>query len=357
MVVNSTLIELKTMMGNTIRVLVFVLVVLAASLPSRANDRVYPKTGAAATGKITQATPAEVTIQVRGKDQKFATNDILKITFDGEPKGLERGRELVLLKQYDQALEELKKLTSAGIDSPLIVQDIEFYRWYCEGKLGLAGSGDKLAATRGLLALATKNRNTHHLFELSEMLGELSLALNEPAKAVSFFNMLLSAPNAETKASGIYRLGTVELELNKISEAKERFQQLDSAPSNTPEMIRIKTLAEIGLALCENEEGKSQEALDKLNAMIQKFDSTDQELFARLNNAKGACYTKMSKPERALLSYLQTDLLFFTDPETHAESLYYLKLLWPTQGKPDRAAEAQSRLVSQYASSRWASKP
>jgi tetratricopeptide (TPR) repeat protein len=344
-------------MGKANRFLVCTAIALGTSLFAVADDRIYPKTGAAATGKITKVTPAEVSIEVRGKEQKFATNDISKITFNDEPKGLERGREQVLLKQYDQALEELKKLTPAGIENPLIVQDIEFYRWYCEGKLGLAGSGDKQAAMKGLLALATRNSSTHHLYELSEMLGELSLAINQPEKAISFFNMLLRAPSAETKASGVYRLGTVELELNKIAEAKERFSQLGSAPSNTPEMIRIKILAEIGLAICENQEGKSQEALEKLNGMIQKYDSTDQALFARLNNAKGACYSKMNKPDRALLSYLQTDLLFFTDPETHAEALYNLKALWPTQGKPDRAADAQARLVSQYASSRWVSKP
>ncbi len=340
-----------------IRMLFVWQVMLFCAMPTLADDRVYPKQGAAATGKITALTPAEVTINVRGKDQKYAISDVLKITFDGEPKGLERGREQVLLGQYDQALDELKKLTPAGIENPLIIQDIEFYRWYCEGKLGLAGSGDKQAAIRGLYALAGKNRNTHHLYPLSEMLGELSLAIGQPDKASTFFNMLLSAPDAETKATGIYRLANVELSLNKSSEAQERLQQIAAAPSNSPQMVRIKSLAEVGLAICENQQGDSQQALDKLNAMIQKFSSDDQELFARIYNAKGDCYRKLDKPQQALLSYLQTDLLFFSDPEAHAEALYHLKNLWPTQGKPDRAAEAGSRLVNQYASSTWASKP
>ena len=90
--------------------------------------------------------------------------------------------------------------------------------------------------------------------------------------------------------------------------------------------------------------------------MVQKHDSTDQALFARINNARGACYQSLNKPEQALLSYLQTDLLFFTDPEAHAEALYFLNRLWPVAGNPARAADAQARLVNRYASSKWANK-
>ncbi len=321
-----------------------------------AQDRVYPKQGTTASGKITNITPAEVTIAVRGNEQKFAVDDLRKISFDNEPNGLDRTRELVALDQYDQALEEVKKISAAGIDNPLIVQDIEFYRWYCEGQLGLAGKGDKNAAIAGLYALAGKNRNTHHLYDLSEMLGELSLAIGQPDRATNFFSMLLKSPSAETKAKGVYRLGEVELAQDKPAEAKVRFQQLAAAPSNTPDMIRIKNFAEVGLALCENRLGNSQAALASLNAMVQRYDSTDQALFAKLNNARGACYTALNEPEKALLSYLQTDLLFFTEPEAHAEALYHLHRLWPTAGDPARAADAQARLVNQYASSPWASK-
>ncbi|MEZ6133589.1 MAG: hypothetical protein R3C53_01635 [Pirellulaceae bacterium] len=323
----------------------------------QAEDRVYPKTGATASGKITKLLPGGVVISVRGKDQNYAIDDVLKVSFDGEPKGLERGRDQVIQGQYEQALEELKKLSPAGIDDPRIVEDIVFYRSFCDGKLGLAGSGDKQAAINGLIALAKRNRNTHHLYNLSEMLGELHLAIGKPADAAIYFNLMTSAEGAETKAKGLYRLGEVELAQGKANEAKLRFEQLSATASNSPEMIRIKNLAEIGLAICLNEQGESQQALDKLNAMVQKYDSTDQGLFARINNAKGACYQKLDKPQQALLSYLQTDLLFFTEPEAHAESLYHLKNLWPTNGNPSRAADAQARLVSRYASSTWANKP
>jgi hypothetical protein len=121
-------------------------------------------------------------------------------------------------------------------------------------------------------------------------------------------------------------------------------------------MLRLKTLAEVGLAVCENLQGNSQAALNSLNALVQKNDSSDQALFAKIKNAQGACYKAMKQPKLAVVRYLQTDLLFFTAPEAHAEALYHLSQLWPEIGDPARGAEARSRLVSQYAASTWANK-
>jgi tetratricopeptide (TPR) repeat protein len=319
-----------------------------------AQDRVYPEQGVVASGKISEITPTSVKITVRGKDQSYEMSDVRKISFDNEPSSLDRVRESYLLGQYDQALDEVKKIPLDGVDNPLVKQDIEFYRYYCEGRLGLAGTGDKNAAVKGLLALASTNSRSHHLYEISELLGELAIALGQPEQAARYFGVLLSASDANIKATGVYRLGEVELAQNKPAEAKTRFEQLSRAPSNTPEMARLKSLAEVGLAVCEHLAGNSQQALKKLDGMVQQYDSTDQALFARINNAKGACYESLGKTDLALLSYLQTDLLFFTDAEAHAEALYHLTKLWPKLGEPVRAAEAKERLISQYASSTWA---
>ncbi len=335
----------------------FLLGALSMQPWGNAQDRVYPKKDTVASGEITEISPSSVKIKVRGKEQSYELKDVRKISFDNEPATLDRARESVLLGQYEQALEEAKKISVDGIKDPRAKQDVEFYRYYSEGKLALAGSGDKKAAAAGLLAIATANANTHHLYAISELLGELALASGQPEQAARFFGKLYGAPSAETKAIGVYRLGEVELAQGKTADAKVRFEQLAAAPSNTPEMARMKSLAEVGLAVCENLAGNSQEALKKLDRMVQQHDSTDQGLFARINNAKGACYQTLGNTNQALLSYLQTDLLFFTEAEAHAEALYHLSKLWPQAGQPARAAEVKARLGNQYASSSWASKP
>lgn len=321
-----------------------------------AQDRVYPQRDAMASGKIAEITPTSVKITVRSKDQTYDMADVRKISFDGEPNSLDRVRESTLLGQYEQALDEVKKISTDGIKNPLIKQDIDFYRYYCTGKLGLAGKADKTTAIKGLLAVASANPRTHHLYELSDLLGQLAMAVGQPDQALRYFNVLLSAGSPDIKASGVYRLGLVELAQGKAEEAKVRFQQLAGATSASPEMGRLKSLAEVGLAVSEQMLGNTEQALQKLDSMVQQYDSTDQELFARINNAKGASYAAMEQTNQALLSYLQTDLLFFTDAEAHAEALYHLTKLWPQAGQPARGADAKERLTTQYPSSPWANK-
>lgn len=330
--------------------------VLGAVSDARAEDRVYPERDTVASGKIVELTPTLVKITVRGKDQTYDMSDVRKISFDGEPNSLDRARESVLQGQYEQALDEVKKIPLESLANPLIKQDVEFYRFYCEGKLALAGSGDKTAASNGLIGVVKENPKNHHFYEISELLGELEVASGRPDQAARYFNLLLSAPHADTKALGVYRLGEVQLAQGKHEEAKIRFEQLAGATSTSPEMGRLKNLAEVGLAVCDNLAGNSQAALDKLDRLAQQFDSTDHGLFARINNARGACYQALGKTNQALLSYLQTDLMFFTDGETHAEALYYLTQLWPEAGQPTRAADAKQRLATQYAASAWANK-
>lgn len=322
----------------------------------QAQDRVYPKRDAVASGKFVEITPTSVKITVRSKEQTYDMADVRKLSFDDEPNTLDRVRESVLQGQYEQALDEVKKISTDGIKNPLIKQDIDFYRYYCEGKLGLAGQGDKLSAIKGLLSVDNANPKSHHFYELSDILGQLALAVNQPDQALRYFNRLLSAASPDTKALGAYRLGSAELAQGKVDEAKVRFGQLASATSASPEMGRLKSLAEVGLAICEQLAGNNEQALQKLDSLVQQYDSTDQGLFARINNAKGACYAALGKTNQALLSYLQTDLLFFTDAEAHAEALYHLSKLWPLAGQPARGAEAKARLTAQYASSLWANK-
>lgn len=322
-----------------------------------AQDKVYPLQGSALSGKIAEITRNEVSIEVRGNKQTLPLTQVRKITFEGEPSGLDRARELFAQQQFDQARDEIRKLDVAAAKSPQIAQEMEFYGWYCEGKLGLIGAGgDKAKAAAGLLALSRTNANSHHMYDVAEMLGDLAVSLGRADSATTYYNLLLQSPSPDTKARGVYALANLELTQNKTAEAKTRFEQLAAATAATPEMTRIKNLAEVGLAVCKIRGGQAQEALTQLKSMVEKNDSTDQELFARIYNAQGACFTTLNQSNLAVLAYLRTDLLFFTDPDAHAEALYYLSNLWAKIGEPSRASDAKARLVAAYAGSSWANK-
>jgi hypothetical protein len=70
----------------------------------------------------------------------------------------------------------------------------------------------------------------------------------------------------------------------------------------------------------------------------------------------GQCYLKSNKPKDALLAYLHTDILFYGDPESHAEALYYLDKLWQQVDRPERALQARKLLQQRYRGSVWANK-
>ncbi|MFK7735717.1 MAG: tetratricopeptide repeat protein [Pirellulaceae bacterium] len=340
--------------SQLLRAASFACVCLLMLSPIKAADRVYPKDGVPATGKIQSLSPTKAVIAVRGKNQNYAMSDVLKIAFDGEPRELERARDLVIQQQYDQALEEIKKIGAGAAKSKAVKEDVQFYRWYCEGKLALTGAGDRAAAIKGLRALAATNRNTHHLFDVGEMLGELHLSIGKPTEASSFFSVMLKATDDVTKAKGVFQLGMVELSQKKDDEARKRFTQLSGAASSSAEMKRLQNLSKVGIAICDQRAGKAEEALKRLDNLVAATESSDQQLYARISNAKGACYAALNKPTEALFHYLQTDLLFFGEADAHAEALYHLKALWTQYGNPTKAAEAGRQLATQYATSSWA---
>ncbi|MCA9193666.1 MAG: hypothetical protein KDB03_17965 [Planctomycetales bacterium] len=327
-----------------------------SSLPANGQDRVYPKQGVPISGKLIEVSPDQIVLEVRGKNQTYPTAEVSKLVFDNEPTALDRARELISQQQYDQALEEIKKIESSGLKTSAVQEDFEFYRWYCEGQLGLSGAGDKAAAERGLKTLAGKNRNTHHFYPLCELLGQLAMASSSPEAARPFFALMEKSSSKEIQALADWHMGELELALANSAEARARLQKVANANFNAANMNSIKNLSLVGLARCDCLEGKVSEALEQLNKLVRNNDSADHELFARINNAKGECYLKNNQTQNALICYLQTDLLFFTDAQAHAEALYYLAQLWPKEGNGAKGVDARNRLKSSYASSVWANK-
>lgn len=319
-----------------------------------AQDRVYPIDDATATGKITRVSPTEVRIEVRGKEQVFPVAEIRKVVFDGEPRGLDRARELVLQEQYDQALEELKKIPQSELTSEAAKLDFKFYVFYCQARLSMVGEADAGKAVRGLMGVGRDNPETHHFYRLNATLGQLAEMLEQDARP--FFSRVAGAPDAGNKAKGAYLLGHFELQQGNVDKAKESLSQVAKLTDNSETTQRFKKLAEVSLAVCDLRGGDAAGALKTLNILVAKYDSTDQELFAHISNGRGACLVELGKPNQALVRYLQTDLMFFTDPMAHAEALFHLSKLWTEAGQPGEAADARTRLQKRYATSPYAKK-
>ena len=334
------------------------MIATCAATGVHAQDRLVPIKGAAATGKISEIQRDRVVINVKGRDQTYKTNEIAKVVFDGEPSNLDRAREFINNRQFNLAETELDKIDVSKITDPRIVNDVLFYKGYAAAQMSLSGMGEPRAAAGILNSAMLAEPQSYHYYKAAELMGDLAMALSlPPAAATKYYRELFAAPFPELKAIALYKQGEVELSANNTAEARKLFQQLLDASASDPEMIRLKNLAEVGLTVCDARDGKSQEALAKLQELVKKHDSSDQALFARIYNAQGMCYQALGQKQQALLAYLRTDLLFPSSPDLHAEALYQLTLLWPEVGQPQRSTEARQRLTTKYASSAWSKKP
>ena len=325
---------------------------LAASAQAQLQDRLYGATGAANSGTVSKMTPAEVVVGSRS----YPVNEIKRLEFGGEPRDLTAARQRAIQGQYENALDALGKIDRANVKRGFIAQDILFYEAYCKSKLALRGSGDKRAAASSVASFRQKFPENYHYYEASELFGDLAVASGEFPAAEEAYKTLQKAPWADYKMKASVLVGRTLIAQSKYAEAAGEFDKVISQTVDSAATIRQKRFATIGKAVCLAETGKVAEGVKMVTQVIAENDPQDAPLMGRAYNALGRCHLKGGKDMDALLAYLHVDLLFFAEPEVHAESLYYLRGLWEKTNKLNRAVQAKNLLESRYAGTRWATK-
>ncbi len=321
-----------------------------------ADDKVYQTSGTSLTGEITDISRNEVVISVRGKTQNVPVNNILRVTFDGEPPAFSRAKEFASQGQWEQADEEFKSVDPKSIESENLKKDYLYYRSLIAGQLALAGKGSPTQPAAGLVQFAQANAKSHHFYELCEVLGGLAASLGSYPEAKKYYSALGAAPFPEYKIKGSYLVGTVALLEGKADEAKAEFAKVESAAATDPVSQRYQKLASVAVIRTEIAKGNAKAAIDQLLKLAETNDSTDASLFANIYNTLGEAHLAINELNNAKLSYLATDLLFSADPDKHAEALYNLASLWEKTGDPQRAVDAKTRLKELYGGSIWAKK-
>lgn len=329
------------------------LVVHAQSL-----DSVYTtKGGVPSKGTITDAmTKDEVTLDMAGVPRKFPTNEVARIVYGDEPGELTNARNSVVAKNYNSALEELKKLTPEVLVRPHMQQDAAYYRALCELRLAMTEGGDKTKAEADMLKFVQTSPNNYHFYDAAELLGDLAASSGKYDAAVRYYTPISRAPfpDYQMRANNASARALVAQKL--FPDALTRFEAVLASDLATAEAAQQKMFASVGKAQCLGETGKPDEGVKMLEDIIAKNDPQDAKLFARSYNALGACHLKASRPKDALLAYLHTDVLFYADGDAHAEALYWLTKLWTDMNKADRATECRKTLRERYAGSIWSTK-
>jgi len=326
-----------------------------------AEDQLYRKGMSSERGLVTDMSKAEVTLTANGVKRQFPANEIQRITFEAEPNDLSQARTTILTTaNYKAALEELKKIDLKKINTreDLIKQEVDFYRALCQAHLALTEGGEKTAAENALRQFCTDHKESYHFYPAAELAGDVAAAAGRYADAAKYYNAVAGAPWDETRIRANVALGRMLSAQGKFPEALEKYDAV-AKDVDTPETGPHKQQAVVGRAVCLAETGKPDEAIALIvdpKGVIATNDPKDSKLMARAYNALGTAYSKANKKKDAILAFLHTDLLYFQDPDAHAEALYNLANLFQETNKSDRSIEARNTLKQRYAGSVWETK-
>jgi tetratricopeptide (TPR) repeat protein len=308
-------------------------------------------------GALTDMSPTEVTLDMAGVARKFPVNEITKVAFGNEPTDLTAARNSLEQKNYNSAKDQLDKIDVAKVEKDLITQDIAYYKAYCLAKLALTEGGNKKDAAVAMFKFYQAYPNNYHFYEASEILGDLGVATANFEAAAKYYGEagLGGAPWPEYKLKAGLAMGRSLVLAGKFEDAAKAFDAVAASGENNAEANSLKQHATVGKAHCLAESGNAEEGIIILTDIVAKNDpQLDAKLFARAYNALGNCYLQQKKPKEALMAFLKTDLLFFSDSDAHAEALSKLAKLWDDTGHSDRATDARNKLRDRYSGSIWA---
>jgi len=336
--------------------------------PAAALDQIRTHTKDVIRGQITEISPEAVKIDKRPIEETVPVNEIISISFDREPDELSKGRNLAHTGQYEEAIEALKGVNRKEAERRLeMVQDLDFYNAYCATKLALGGAGSIAEAGKQMLGFLNNNKTSYHYLQAAELMGDLYVAFgtdalrkNNAAAAKTSFDRAMDnyaiagkAPWPGADVGLNLKRGRALLVQKKNAEAIAAFQSvLDGAAGPQAESLKLE--ATLGKATALAMDNKADQGVELVKGVIDKTPKSDTDLHAKAYLALGNCHKAGNKPKEAIMDYLHVDLLYFQDPQVHAEALGQLALLWQSLSHPERAREASAKLAKLYPNSVWA---
>lgn len=341
---------------NRISAATLTLLVLAAiAQPAMAQglDRIRDRNGTS-TGKITKMSALGVTLTKSGVDTKKPVEEILSITFAGEPDELAQARRSAKSGRYDNALKKLNEIDRGDVTRTEVKQEIDYLITYCKVQQALSGQGTLDAARKQVTTFLSKNSKSYHVPEAIELLGDVLLASQDFSGARAQYTKLGKAPAPYFKARSAILIGRSLQAEKKHQDAADAFDRaLQAAAGNVVAQSQVLE-ATLYRAVSQSALGNVEQSADEVKRIITQADVKDAKLLAQAYNALGDCYLQANQKKGARQAFLHVDLLFSSAATEHAKALYELSQLWNDLGKSARARDAQERLKEKYPGSRWA---
>ena len=312
-----------------------------------------------AQGEIGEITKTDVTLKPRtGDAEKIPVNDIVLIQWTGEPPGLVAARNDEAGGRYQRALDAYNKaVADSKSDAAGLKVDLTYFIARTTAKMAQSNPAQIDAGIKALEDFKSKNPNSYHFYPATQFLGDLYLTKKDYPKAKAAFEALAQAPFSDYKMASKIALARQSLAENNVAEAQAAFEAVVQMDAKTPAELSRKQEAKLGVAHCLQTQKDYVKAAALLDEVIQETAPDDARVQAEAYLRQGDCLEAAGKAPEALMAYLHVDVLFPTQSAYHAEALYHLSKLWiSAKQQPDRAADAEDRLTSDYPNSEWAKK-
>lgn len=313
-------------------------------------DRIFTVEGGsrAVTGTVLGISNEKVTVDVSGERREIPANTIRSITFDDEPSQLASARGYVADSNMSAALEALSKVDRNKLPKDGMKADYDYVETAAKAKQVMSGSGNVEDATKALNDFLKNNRNSYRYYEICELYGDFMVQQGKFDLAKRSYETLAKAPWPDYALKANVSLGMADVTENKIEDARKLFESVLASDDDSEQAKSLKSIAKIGLALCQAGEKKFDEAIKTLEEIARSSSSEDMQFQALLFNSLGSAYQQAGKANEAILAYLHTDIMFSSARSEHIKALQALSKLWRQVKRNERADAVDKQLKELY---------
>jgi tetratricopeptide (TPR) repeat protein len=336
---------LTALAGSLVLPMVAISVAIGDVVNLTADATTKGASGGMIRGTVISESFSKVEVKLGNTVTAIPTNEIVSITYDGDPASLEQAKAKESANSLGEAADLYKKAATEASARPFIVEDALFGQVRATTELALNDPSKSAEAIALLETFSRTYKNGRHIGPALESLAKLQLAKENYAGVEQTLAQLSKLPGGDDRAS-IFRIKI----LTRRGNLDQAIVELDKLIASAPDGSVKKRDAQLAKAESLVTQRKYPEAETLLKGVIKASGAEDAATQAAAHNALGDCLKAAGRPKEALYAYLHTDLLFGKEKDEHARALAQLAQLWrdPQLNRPDRAEEAMERLKQEY---------
>jgi len=344
------------------RVLILAVAVLASeAVFGQSPDRVRLLDRSEISGEIVVVSPNEIEIKDQRSEEvkKVPVDQIREVGLADEPDSLRNARGMLLRGDAASALQELTKVQDADLQgaSDRVLAEMQFVKAAATARQATLTGKGLAEGEKALRDFVGKNPKTHHFYRAAEILGDLLAKAQKFPDAATVYSALEKGPPA-LKVRAASAKANLNFAQGKFAEALKEFENAARVQTNPKDAAseQQKLEASLGTARCLARLEKGADAITLIQQVVKGADPEERDMLSKAYTVLGDAYRAAGKEQDALIAFLTVDLVYNTQPESHAEALFNLVQLWDKAQNPERARQAKQALETTYPDSPWVKK-